>query len=131
MRNFILTIALFSSFYAQSQTLEMEENFFSTCYYQGEVEITQSQFKKYLYTNAESKALYKEGKSFEVAAILFSISAGAFMGTYLGQRDRNTNNLYAGLGTFALSLILSDASSKKIKKALRVYNNGIGLTYQF
>lgn len=131
MRKIILIIAIFSCYYAQSQTLEIEQNLFSTCYYQGEVEITQSQFKKYLYTNAESKALYKEGKTYEVAAVLFSATSGLFIGTYLGQRNRNTNNLYAGLSSFALSLILSDASNKKIKKSLRVYNNGIGLSYQF
>lgn len=131
MKKLILIIALFSSFHAFGQGLEIEESFFSTSYYKDGVSISQSKFKEYLYSNEESKNLYKAGKQYEVAAYIFSISSGVFLGTYLGQHNRNTNNLYASLGSFAIALVLSDAANKKIKKSLRIYNNGIGLTYQF
>ena len=136
MKNILLAIALFIGFTALSQglTLEKETSPELTLkrgkIYQNGVQIPSYQVKQILASNLHSLKVYKQAKSKEtlggallglgVAASVVDLAIGLFSDV-----KYPTALTYAGLGAIAVSVPILSGRARKVKDAVKSFNEGL------
>ena len=132
----ILSILLFSSFFfasSYSQTIELDKKFGSLRFYQDSVRLNIKKMMKIVKTNPDAAKIAKDAfalRSFGLAfrttgIILFSIS----LRRYSQSRDDASGTLVWAGALIGISIPFTVFSTKKITKAVNIYNQGIFTGY--
>lgn len=141
MKQLLSLILLFVCSISFSQ-LRYNEGFFSDKYYSGDKLVTKHEFESILRKNDRGYDMYKDGKTWKTAGVIWSVSSGVWLalglntknkeviteyGTYTENNTKKRNTYYymAG-GSFIMALICDSVGNKNKKAGIQAANEGMG-----
>ncbi len=124
----LLVLVSSSSIFAQKETLVKKPGFFCTKFYHGDTQINKDEMFQ-LFEKANQPELinmYKHGhNSFQIGEFLGGIGGwllGDQLGRFVTNKETSQKTIAVGFAITGLSLALSIPGARKMKKALRIYN---------
>lgn len=143
MKKLLLFALLCLSQFSFSQ-LRYSEGLLGNKFYSSDKIVTKKEFESVLRKNDTAYDMYRDGKGWKTASIIWSLSSGTFLalglqtknetifnyyGTYTINNSKKRNAYYymAG-GSFIMALICDSVGTKYKKAGVRAANEGMGFS---
>ena len=110
-----------------TKKITAKEDFFSTSYYQDEVEIKSSSMNRELKKNESLRSNIEFVERAFYPTLLLAMVGGWYLGKYISETDKK-ENLYISLATTLPSFYLGYKMEQKVNQAIKVHNESIAIT---